>query len=61
MDYKYIKWLVEEMGEMKNGLLTNANPFKKYSYKVSHKYKYIINKDINNMLIVGIIYLIDQS
>ena len=60
-DYKDLKGLVEEMGEMKIDLLTEAILFKKRPYKLAHKYKEIVNTEINNMLTVGIIYPIDQS
>ena len=46
---------------MNIGILPNSKPVKKHSYKLSHKYKYIVKKEIENMLAVGIIYLIDQS
>ena len=59
-DYKYLKGLVEEMGEMKIYLLLEATPIKKRPYKIAHKYKEIVKTKIDNMLTVGIIYPIDQ-
>ena len=49
------------MGEMKIELLPYANTIKKRPYKLAHKYKYIVKNEINNMLKVGIIYLVHQS
>ena len=49
------------MGEMKIDLLLEATPMKKRPYKLAHKYKEIVKTKIDNMLIVGIIYPIDQS
>ena len=60
-DYKDLKGLVEEMGEMKIDLLLDATPVKKRSYKLAHKYKEIVKTEIDNMLTIGIIYPIDQS
>ena len=60
-DYKDLKGLVHEMGEMKIDIKPDARPVNKRPYKLAHKYKEIVNKDINNMLAVGIIYPIDQS
>ena len=60
-DYKYLKGLVHEMGEMKIDIKTNARPVKKRPYKLAHKYKEIVKKEIDNMLAAGIIYPIDQS
>ena len=50
-DYKNLKGLVEEMGEMKIDLLPNATPIKKRPYKLAHKYKEIVKVQIDNMLI----------
>lgn len=60
-DYKYLKGRVHEMGEMKIQLLLDENPIKKRPYKLTHKYKDIVKKEINNMLKASIIYLDDQS
>ena len=60
-DYKYLKGLVEELGEMNIDLLLEATPIKKRPYKLAHKYKEIVKIEINNMLTAGIIYPIDQS
>ena len=57
-DYKYLKDIVQEMGEMKIELLPYAKPVKKRPYKLSHKYKGIVRKEIDNILKVGIIYLV---
>ena len=58
-DYKDLKGLVAEMGEMKIYIKPDAWPVKKRPYKLAHKYKEIVKKEINNMLTVGIIYPID--
>ena len=60
-DYKDLKGLVEEMGEMKIDLLPKAILVKKRPYKLAHKYKEIVKTEIDNMLVAGIIYPIDQS
>ena len=60
-DYKDLKGLVHEMGEMKIDIKPDAWTVKKRSYKLAHKYKEIVKKDIDNMLAVGIIDPIDQS
>ena len=60
-NYKDLKGLVEEMGEMKIYLLPKATPVKKRPCKLVHKYKEIVKTEIDNMLIAGIIYLVDQS
>ena len=41
-DYKDLKGLVEEMGEMKIDLLPEATPTKKIPSKLAHKYKEIV-------------------
>ena len=46
------------MGEIKIYLVLSANPVKKGPYKLSHKYKDIVKKE-ENMLYVGIRYLVD--
>ena len=46
---------------MKIDIKPNAGPVKKRPYKLSHKYKEIVKKEIDNMLAAGIIYPIDQS
>ena len=60
-DYKYLKGLVEEMGEMKIDILPKVTPIKKRPYKLAHKYKEIVKIEIDNMLIARLIYLVDQS
>ena len=60
-DYKYLKELVEEMGEMKIDLLPEATPIKKRPYMLAHKYKEIVKTKIDNMLTTRIIYSVDQS
>ena len=59
-DYKDLKGLVHEMGEIKIDIKTDARPIKKRSYKLAHKYKEIVKKETDNMLAAGIIYPIDQ-
>ena len=49
------------MGEMKIDIKPNARPIKKRPYNLTHKYKEIVKKEIDNMLAARIIYLIDQS
>ena len=58
-DYKDLKGIVEEMGEMKIDLLPEATPIKKRPYKLAHKYKEIGKIEIDKMLTAGIIYPID--
>ena len=48
------------MGKMKIDIKTGARPVKKRPYKLAHKYKEIVKKEIDNILTVGIIYPIDQ-
>ena len=60
-DYKDLKGLVREMGEMKIDIKNDVQLVKKRPYKLSHKYKEIVKKEIDNMLAAGIIYPIDQS
>ena len=60
-DYKDLKGLVEEMGEMKIDLLPDATPVKKRPYKLAHKYKEIVKTKIDNMLTTRIKYHVDQS
>ena len=57
--YKYLKGIVHEMGEMNIDIKPDARPVKKRPYKLAHKYKEIVKKEIDNMLAVGIIYPID--
>ena len=59
-DYKDLKGLVQEMGEMKIDTKPDVRLVKKIPYKLAHKYKEIVKKEIDNMLAVGIIYPIDQ-
>ena len=49
------------MGEMKIDTKPDVRPVKKRPYKLAHKYKEIVKKEIDNMLAAGIIYPIDQS
>ena len=49
------------MGEMKIYLLPEAIPIKKRPYKLVHKYNEIVKTEIDNILTIGIIYLVDQS
>ena len=49
------------MGKMKIDIEPDARPIKKRPYKLDHKYKKIVKKEIDNMLAAGIIYPIDQS
>ena len=49
------------MGEKKIDIKLDARPIKKRPYKLAHKYKEIVKKKIDNMLIAGIIYPINQS
>ena len=58
-DYKDLKGLVKEMGEMMIDIKPEARPIKKRPYKLAHKYKEIVKKEINNMLKARIIYPID--
>ena len=60
-DYKDLKGLVQEMGEMKIDTKPDVRPIKKRPYKLVHKYKEIVKKEIDNMLAPGIIYPVDQS
>ena len=48
------------MGEMKIDLLPDANLVKKRPYKLAHKYKDIVKKEIDNMLKASIIYIVNQ-
>ena len=45
---------------MKIDIKPNAQPVKKRLYKLAHKYKEIVKKEIDNTLAVGIIYPINQ-
>ena len=49
------------MGEMRIDTKPDVRPVKKRPYKLAHKYKEIVKKEIDNMLAAGIIYTIDQS
>ena len=60
-DYKDLKGLVEEMGEMKIDLLPEVIPIKKGPYKLAQKYKELVKIEIDNMLTTGIIYPVNQS
>ena len=46
---------------MKIDTKPDVRPVKKRPYKLAHKYKEIVKNEIDNMLVVGIIYPIDQS
>jgi hypothetical protein len=59
--YKYLKGLVKEMGEIKIDLDPCAKSVKKRPSKLDHKYKEIVQKDIERMWVAGIIYPIDKS
>ena len=48
------------MGEIKIDRKPKAKPVKKIPYKLAHKYKELVKKDIDDMLVAGIIYPIDQ-
>ena len=61
LETKDFKGLVHEMGEMKIDIKPDARPVKKRPYKLAHKYKEIVKKEIDNMLAAAIIYPIDQS
>ena len=58
-DYKDLKGLVHEMGEMKIDIKPDVRLVKKIPNKLAHKYKEIVKKEINNMLATCIIYPID--
>ena len=49
------------MGETKIDIKPEARPVKTRPYKLAHKYKEIVKKEIDNMLTARIIYPIDQS
>ena len=49
------------MGKMKIDIKPDARPVKKRPYKLAHKYKEIVKKEIDNMLTVVIIYPIEWS
>ena len=46
---------------MKIDTKPDVRPVKKRPYKLAHKYKEIVKKEIDNMLAASIIYPIDQS
>ena len=46
---------------MKINTKPDVEPMKKRPYKLAHKYKEIVKKEIDNMLAACIIYPIDQS
>lgn len=48
------------MGEMKIELLPYAKDVKKWPFKLAHKYKDSIKKEIDNMIATRIIYPINQ-
>lgn len=60
-NYKDLKGIVQEMGEMNIELIPNAKPVKRRPYMLAHKYKNIVKIEIDNMLKESIIYLVDQS
>ena len=43
------------MGEMKIDIKIDVRQVKKRPYKLAHKYKEIVKKEIDNMLVAGII------
>ena len=43
-DYKELKGLVQEMGEMKIDTKPDVQPVKKRPYKLAHKYKEILKR-----------------
>ena len=47
------------MRKMKIDLLPDAKLVKKRPYKLAHKYKDIVKKEIDHMLKEGIIYLVN--
>ena len=49
------------MGEMKIDIKPEAKKIKKWPYKLAHKYKEIVKKEIDNMLAAKIIYPINQT
>ena len=49
------------MGERKIDIKPDVRLVKKRPYKLAHKYKEIVKKEIDNMLATGIIFPIDQS
>ena len=49
------------MGEMKIDIKPDVQPVKKIPYKLAHKYKEIVKKDIDNMLAVGISTLLTNQ
>ena len=59
-DYKDLKGLIEEIGEIKIDLLPEGTPIKKIPHKLAHKYKDIVKTKIDNMLTTRIIYHVDQ-
>ena len=48
------------MGVMKIDIKPDVWPAKKRPYKLAHKYKEIVKKEVDNMLAAGIIYPIDK-
>ena len=46
---------------MKIDIKTDTKPLKKITHKLAHKYKEIVKKEIDNMLVSVIIYPINQS
>ncbi len=60
-DYKDLRGLVQEMGHIKINLIVGTWPVRKGPYKIVHKYKDIMKQEIDNMLVDGIIYPVDQS
>ena len=49
-DYKDLKGLVQDMGEMKIDIKTYARTIKKILYNLAHKYKEIVKKEIDKIL-----------
>jgi hypothetical protein len=49
------------MHQSKIELIPGAKTIKKHTYKLAHKYKPIVQKEIEAMLVANIIYPIDKS
>ena len=45
---------------MKINLIPRVNPINKIHYKLTHKYKPIVKKEIEGMLVVSNIYLVEK-
>ena len=60
-EYKNLKGLVEEMGEMKIDLLSEATPIKQKPYKIAHKYKEIVKTKIDNIGLIVQVQKVEQK